>query len=212
MFHAIARTPAWEQEKDITGMDHHQRRPDEDTQLVRDCVSGSQQAWTELYSHHHPLIEAIVRKHVPFRSTETYQDLVQMVYVRLVDSLETYDSHLSSLRTFVSLVAKRTCIDWLRGQSRMSRTGWNEPVDHHDCDEEGAVVVRSNLDLPDEQIAKAQNSHLVRMALSRLADACRELLRLRFYLDLTYGQIGERLGRNENTVNVQILRCLAQLK
>lgn len=180
--------------------------------LVEQCISGSEEAWTKFYQQHHGLIEAVVYRYTPASSVETRKDLCQSVYVRLVECLETYDGSLSSLRTFVSMVASRTCIDWIRGQSRMSRAGKNEPISHHGNSEGAEIVLHSDYDPVDEQVAQAESVSLIRFALSRLGQACRELLQLRFFLDLTYERMSVMLGKKENSVNVQVLRCLAQLK
>jgi RNA polymerase sigma factor (sigma-70 family) len=181
-------------------------------QLVTDCLSGSDRAWTLFYRNHQGLVEVVVCRHVPFCSAEAREDIVQAVYVRLVESLETYDSSLSSLRTFVSLVAARTCIDWLRSQSTLMRTGQNVPISDDDDPEHNDAVLQSEFEPPDEAVAKAELALLIRRSLDRLSDTCRELLRLRFFLDLTYERIAAMLEKKENTINVGILRCLAQLK
>lgn len=188
------------------------REANTDSELVNSCLSGVEQAWTQFYRQHHALIEAVVKRHTPSSSPDVREDLSQEVYQSLVTALETYDTRLSSLRTFISMVAARTCIDWMRGQSRMSRKGINEPVDHHDDPEQGAVVLQSRCDPPDEQFAKAEHSNMIRSALNRLTETCRELLKLRYYFDLTYAEIAAKLSKQENTVNVQILRCQARLK
>ena len=94
----------------------------------------------------------------------------------------------------------------------MSRKGINEPIDHHGDTDQDAVVLESNIDPPDEQVAKAEFGHLVRTALSRLSEACQELLKLRFFSDLTHEEIAARLGKKANSVNQQVLRCVAHLR
>lgn len=181
-------------------------------ELVSACLSGSEEAWTEFYRQHHGLVQTVVKRHTPSYSPAAREDLTQEVYESLVTGLETFDGHRSSLKTFVSMVASRTCIDWLRGRSRMRRKGINEPVDHHGGADPKAVVLQSNFDPPDELLTQAEYRSKIKSALNRLADACRELLRLRFYADLTYAEIAAEVGKKENTVTVAIRRCLAQLR
>jgi RNA polymerase sigma factor (sigma-70 family) len=183
-----------------------------DRDLVNRCLSRSQEAWTEFYQQHHALIHSVVKRHSLWSSRDVREDLAQEVYQSLVVALEKYDGRLSSLRTFVSMVAARTCIDWLRARSRMSRKGINEPVDHHGDSEQEGVVLQSNLDPPDEQVAKAEYRFMIRSALGRLAETCRELLKLRFFSDLTHEEIAAKLGKKANSVNVQVLRCIAHLR
>jgi len=193
-------------------MNHPRIPPCEDAQLAQECAAGARDAWDKLYGRHHPLIEAVVRRHAIAASEDTRRDLEQTVYFRLVGSLGSYDPQLGSLRTFVSMVTQRVCVDWLRRRTRMSGTGPNCAVDHHDCDNETAVVLTSDAEPPDRAFEKAEQALLVRAALNRLSDACRELLELRFHQELTCAEIGRRLGKKENTINVAALRCLARLR
>ena len=87
-----------------------------------------------------------------------------------------------------------------------------DPVDHHDGGTEGAVTLRSTLKPPDERLETAEQVNALSLALSYLNEKCRELIKLRFHMDLPYARIAEMLGKKEHAVNVQIIRCLAQLK
>lgn len=183
-----------------------------DRELVKICLSGSDAAWTEFHRQYHLLIEAVVRRHSRSATDDGREDMIQEVYKSLVEALAQYDGHSSSLRTFVSMVATRTCIDCWRGCSTMSRTGTNEPVEHHDYTDPNHVILECKNDPPDEQVAEAESRQLVKDALRRLSASCQELLKLRFFLDLTYEEVANRLGKKVNSVNVQVLRCIAHLR
>jgi RNA polymerase sigma-70 factor, ECF subfamily len=186
--------------------------PYSDAELAKRCAAGSEKAWTHLYSQYHPLIEGVIKRYVHSSSLEDRKDICQLVYVRLVDALDRYDHKLGSLRSFISLIAQRTSFDWVKGQSTLSRIGKNEPVNHHDDSETGAIMLQSQVDPPDEEVARAECVILVRVALNSLSKMCQELLKLRFFSDLTHKEISDKLRKKENTVNVQILRCIAHLK
>lgn len=184
----------------------------DDRELVKSCLSGSEGAWTEFHSKYHLLIEAVVKRHSRSSTDDGRDDLIQEVYKSLVEGLSEYDGHSSSLRTFVSMVAGRTCIDYWRGCSTMSRTGTKEPVEHHDSTDPVHVVLRCGDDPPDEQVANAESGQRVRTALRLLSESCQELLKLRFFSDFTYEEVADTLGKKVNSVNVQVLRCIAHLR
>jgi RNA polymerase sigma factor (sigma-70 family) len=184
----------------------------DDRELVKSCLSGSEAAWTEFHRQYHLLIEAVVKRHSRSSTDDGREDLIQEVYKSLVEALAEYDGHSSSLKTFVSVVAGRTCIDCWRGCSTMSRTGINAPVEHHDCTDPGHVALRCGDDPPDAQVAKAESRQLVKTALRALSSSCQELLKLRFFSDLTYEEIADNLGKKVNSVNVQVLRCITHLR
>jgi RNA polymerase sigma factor (sigma-70 family) len=183
-----------------------------DSDLVNGCVSGSERAWIDFYRQYHSIIEAVVRRQERSATRDVREDFIQEVYRSLVEALPEYDGRSSSLRTFVSMVAQRTCIDCWRGRSTMSRTGHTEPIEHHDNTDKDNVVIACGVDPPDEQMAGAESRALLKAALGRLSETCQELLRLRFFSDLTYEEIGDRLGKRANSVNVGVLRCIAHLR
>lgn len=180
--------------------------------LVKDCLSGSERAWNEFYRRYDSLIRVIVRRHAYGYSDDSGEDMVQTVYLKLVKSLGTYDPTQLPVKAFVAMVAKRACIDFLRQSGSQSRSAPTSPVDHHGNGEQGTVNPVSVADPPDQQVETAQELSIVARALDRLKAVCRELIRLRFHLDMPYGKIAQMFGRKEHTVNVQTIRCLAELK
>ena len=184
----------------------------QDTRLVNECLRGSEKAWNEFHGRLDRLIRIVVKRQfcvLPYYSEE---DVVQSVYLKLLTSLRSYDADRSSLRSFVGMVAKRACIEYLRKVVAASRSARTDPVEHHDGSAEGSVMVRSNFDPPDGSVEMAEQAHIIGLALNHLNASCRELIKLRFYKDLSHAKIGEILGKKEHAVNVQIIRCLAQLK
>jgi RNA polymerase sigma factor (sigma-70 family) len=47
--------------------------------------------------------------------------------------------------------------------------------------------------------------------LRALGAACRELLKLRYFDELSYREISQQLGASDNTLAVRSKRCLAEL-
>jgi RNA polymerase sigma factor (sigma-70 family) len=92
-------------------------------------------------------------------------------------------------------------VDRLRSAKGLKRRGVNQPVDHHDCDEDQAtVVLAADDEAPDRSVERAERALLVRAALRSLSEACRELIQFRFHEGLTYARIAEMQGKKVNTV------------
>lgn len=195
-------------------MNDPRSHPSRDAQLAKDCAAGSRVAWDEFYGKHRALIEAVVWRHTSVASPDERQDVVQNIYMRLVVALASFDpTRGASLRTFISVVAQRVCLDWLRSGKNLDHAGVNRPVDHHDCNEDRTTVVLvSDDEGPDRAMERAERALLVRSAIERLSEVCRELLQFRFYQGLTYAAIAELQGKKENTVTTSALRCLARLR
>jgi RNA polymerase sigma-70 factor (ECF subfamily) len=187
-----------------------QRDTDRDYRLVQECISGSEAAWRRLYGDYAGLMRNVVRRKAALTDSDC-QDVVQSAFVVLTSALKTYDPR-SSLSHFVCMITERVLIDELRRSSAAKRAGQTSSVDHHDGDDEGAVMVRTEGDSQEESMEKAETSARLHDALAQLDEKCRELITLRYYSELSYAEISERLGSTENTLTVQTRRCLDKLK
>jgi RNA polymerase sigma-70 factor (ECF subfamily) len=65
---------------------------------------------------------------------------------------------------------------------------------------------------PGRAVAGAELARLVRDAVERLPEADREIVRMHDFDGLTFAQIGELLGRKENSVNVRYIRAVRRLR
>ena len=129
----------------------------------------------------------------------------------LFTALRTYDSQYP-LSRFVCIVTERVCIDEYRRSKSAKRDGETVSVDHHDGGREGSVQLQSKHDPHWEQLERAELLQLLRGAFKSLGEKCRQLLRLRYYDELSFKEISRLLGAKENTLVVQSRRCIDELK
>ena len=86
------------------------------------CLDGHSWAWDAFVARYAPAILAtvqhVLRTYSSSASRQTSEDLVQDVFVKLIDKdfrlLRTYDSDRASLKTWLTIVARSTTIDSLR--------------------------------------------------------------------------------------------------
>jgi len=117
-----------------------------------------------------------------------------------------------SLSGFIEVITDRVCIDEYRSHKAAKRDGATNPVDHHDGGQEGYESLPSNWDHQEDEFAKAQEKQLLRNALQALGERCQELINLRIFEETPYKEITEILGGTENTLTVQLRRCLDELR
>jgi len=178
--------------------------------LVRECLSGSEDAWRELYSKYIFLMRSIVtRKGRPSR--EDVEDITQAAFLSLSTSLKSYDFK-HPLSRFVCVITERVLVDEFRSRSAAKRNCQTEPLDVFDpaCDEQ--VSNSADTDLQDVCLEKAQQCSHVRTALQELDPRCRRLLELRYYNDMPFTEIAETAGTSKNTLIVRARRCLEKLR
>jgi RNA polymerase sigma-70 factor, ECF subfamily len=133
-------------------------------------------------------------RHV-LRDRNTAEDVFQQVFTEVWRRGASYDAQRGSLATWVLTIARSRAIDELRRRRP-------EPLDP-DTMPETAVPAPQ-----DEVIDRWRVAHL----LTRLPVEERELLRLRFYLDLSQTEIAAQLGVPLGTVKIRMVRGLERLR
>jgi RNA polymerase sigma factor (sigma-70 family) len=92
---------------------------DEET-LIEAARQGCEDAWRFLISRYAKLIWSATRKYN--FSYADREDIVQDVFLRLIDAIKRYDPREAKLSTFITIIATRVCIDKLRKGDRETPT------------------------------------------------------------------------------------------
>ena len=164
-------------------------------------VALNRDVFEKLYVEFHPRVLAICRR--VLESQEEAQDAANDVFLRLPESIKTYDPALPFSR-WISRVAGNYCIDLLRKRQASSRVvdpaglNGNEP----------AASSRS----PFEEVLVKERSGAVRDAIFALPEHYLVPLVMRYFSDLTYDEIAEALGTSRAHVAVLIFRAKQQLR
>lgn len=181
-----------------------------DQLLVEECLKGSEEAWNRFYCQYIGLVRSIVGKKL-IVSPEDREDVVQEVFAKLIKSLPEYNPQYS-VTGFVCMIAERACISELRHRSSQKRDAITDPVDHHNNPGEDEVSLREEQESSEDLLEQHQLVTLIRDAMHTLDERCRELLRLKFYEEMSFKEIEPILGSNVNTLAVRAKRCMDQLK
>jgi RNA polymerase sigma-70 factor (ECF subfamily) len=187
---------------------------DPERRLVEKCLSGDRQAWEEFFECYMRCVSAVVsRPQWGFLAHER-EDVAQEVLRRLILSLKDFEFR-SKLSTFVCAVAVNTCAGEVRKRASAKRRGDVQCVG---LDVVGGAPTELGLETPTDE-AKNQERLLLdheeaerlRAALAGLDIRCRSLLRMRYYDDMSFKEIAGRLQLRENSLVVQMKRCLVRL-
>lgn len=178
--------------------------------LLKECLSGSEKAWSEFYVKYVGLVRSVVRRQAGF-SPQDVEDVAQTVFMELIPALKTFDTTYS-LPRFICMVTERACIQEYRRRATAKRNGKTDPIDHHDSGEEGTWKLASDLESQEDHLARSELLNLLRRAFRSLDAGCRELLKLRYYEGMPYKEISKILGATENTLTVRSKRCLGHLR
>ena len=181
---------------------------EDDAALVSRCRGGEAAAWEALVHRYQRLVYAIVRR--VGHDEHMAADVFQTVFARLVAHLPRIADPWR-LQAWIVTTAKREALLALRlGRRTVSMTRADDAGD-----EAAEFDVADDAPLPEDALAELQQQDLVRHALDRLDERCRELLLMLFRDDddkLPYGEVAQRLGLSVGSIGPTRARCLGKLR
>ncbi len=175
----------------------------EDQELVKRCLAGDDVAWETLLTFHHRKIYNLCYRFTG-SSTEA-EDLTQEVFIKVFQTLRTFDPLQGQFATWLNRVARNHLVDHYRKVSRDRATA------SLDDEEEGLHPRAAPSAEPTKQVEDRERKELLQAALGRLSPDMREVVILRDLQDLDYAEIAQILGVPEGTVKSRINRGRLEL-
>lgn len=170
-----------------------------DARLVAGVAAGDEAAVSELYRRYGARLYGFGLQRLA--DERLAEELVQDVFVRLWRSASRYDPGLSSVTSFLFLLARRAVIDQRRGADRRPVLSDREvPEGTSDPTDPGRAHDQALVDME------------VRAAVARLPDHHRETLRLQLDDGLTVREVAEHMGVPVGTAKSRRFHALRELK
>jgi RNA polymerase sigma-70 factor (ECF subfamily) len=169
------------------------QKPDEE--LVREIQDGEILSFEELVKRYQSRL-----RHFVFRYTHNERDaeeIVQDSFVKCYLAIDRVDTS-RKFSTYLFEITKNTAISFLR------KTKIELPL------EEGVVAEEHETHL--EKLAKKDDSEKVRHAVELLPEKYRSIVKLYYFEDLSYEEIGQKLNIPLNTVRTLVRRGKGRLK
>lgn len=186
-----------------------------DAELVERCRRGDESAWAALVGRYQRLVYAVVMR--AGLDTHAAADVFQTVFERLLAHLPRLQQP-DRLQAWIVTTCKR---ETQRLRARGLRTVSMTLADDEDLAGEGAAGRDTAFDIVDESpraeeaLADLQQLHLLRLALNRLDERCRQLLTLLFADDdrnTAYEAVTQQLGMPHGSIGPTRSRCLDKLR
>ncbi|MBR9765502.1 MAG: sigma-70 family RNA polymerase sigma factor [Rhodobacteraceae bacterium] len=159
----------------------------------------SSSAVSTLYQSERPRLQRFARRLTG--NAATSDDLVQETFLRILS--RRGQDRIAVEQAYLSAILRNLALNHLRHL----RLGVEVPVE----DSVLAAMADSGPAVDDRIIARQSLEQVLRAILT-LPQRRREIFVLHRFEDLTYDQIAERLGISRNTVMVQIVNALADLR
>jgi RNA polymerase sigma-70 factor (ECF subfamily) len=162
----------------------------DDDELVRDFLEGDEDAFSELWRRHHPVVHLVVRRYA--RTPEDARDLVQRAFLRVL--------------TAVRRASRRSPVPFRPWLLRIAvNLGKNHARDERRWRREGDDAVAERADpapRADELLERRRREEAVRAAVLELPRRQREVLTLRVDAGLSFAEVSATLGITETNARV----------
>jgi RNA polymerase sigma-70 factor (ECF subfamily) len=176
---------------------------EEDQELLSRCLAGDDTAWEALLSVHTRRIYNLCYRFTG--RVEEAEDVTQEVFIKVFQTLKSYDAAQGSFSTWLNRVARNHLVDHYR-RTRKDRltssleeelpAAEQQPSPH--MEPSGAVELR-------------ERKEILQLALDRLSPDLREAVILRDLHDLDYEEIARVLRVPQGTVKSRINRGRLEL-
>jgi len=160
-------------------------------------------AFNKLYSQNQKNLLHYFRIRVT--DEETAEDLKMVTFMKAYENISQYDDNYA-FTTWLYNIAKNTFIDHAR---KNSANNFNVSLSENDGDTDSAPFqIKSDFLDPEQDFMRDEKIDRVQKAINSINNAhVRELMTERFINDLSFDQIAEKLGiENNSTLRVNILR------
>jgi RNA polymerase sigma-70 factor (ECF subfamily) len=184
-----------------------------EAEMIARCRTGDAEAWDQLFDLHYPATGRFLFQLSPDFAREDVEEICQEVFLSVIRNLHSFHGQCR-LQTWIFRIAVNRARDFLQRQRASKRGGGQAPVSLQAEDPVHGLKLDppSPAASPDAQLMGAEQNALVRCALQRLGDPCREIIELRYFGDLSYEEIGQVLRLNPKTVSSRLSKCLDRLE
>ena len=181
--------------------------------LIERCRRGDGEAWERLFTEHYPAAARFVFQLSGDFTREDAEEICQESFLAVVRNLADFQGNCR-FQTWLFRICANKARDYRERQTAQKRGG-------------GAAVISLNAENPETGLAPDAPSHapgpdaallaqeragLLREALEQMDLACREVIELRYFGDLSYEEIASALQLNPKTVSSRLSKCLDRLE
>jgi RNA polymerase sigma factor (sigma-70 family) len=174
-----------------------------DLELLKRCLAGEDRAWESLLKGHNRKIYNLCYRFTG-RTFEA-EDLTQEVFIKVFQTLKSYDQAQGTFSTWLARVARNHLVDHYRRSKKDRATSSLE-------DDAGQVEAKvSPEEGPMGSLESRERRELIQEGLNKLSPDLREAVILRDLQDMDYAEIARILGVPEGTVKSRINRGRLEL-
>jgi RNA polymerase sigma-70 factor (ECF subfamily) len=168
--------------------------PELDDALILKAMKGDPSGLAAVYDFYARRIHRYFYSRV--ENMEDAEDLTAQTFMSVIEALPRYQ-HRGQFTAWIFRIARSKAMDHFRR--------------NHSRVQKDASTAETIFDETLEQVIQSQTIDSLRVIIKMLKEDERELLRLRFVVDLSYVEIAELVGRKEDAVRKSVNRILERL-
>ena len=172
----------------------------DDARLVKECVSGNEEAWSSLIEKYKALIYSIPVKYglPPHEAADVFQSTCMELLTRLPQLREP-----RALPKWLMQVAHHQCYRWKRQQRRVVSR-----------DAEPDLPVPETPAIAESLVQQTQEEQMLREAMAFLTPQCRRLVELLFFEvpPRPYSDVAAELGLAVGSIGFTRQKCIERLR
>jgi RNA polymerase sigma factor (sigma-70 family) len=176
-----------------------------DANLIHRCRGNDQAAWDELVERYQRLIFAIPKR--SGLSDEQAADVFQEVFLTLFEKIDEIKQP-ERIRSWLVTTAKFKTWAVIR-----SSRGFYSPGTEEEMAAEMASIA-DHSPLADDMLIELEEQHLIRTALHKLEEKCRQILSMLYLAEpaASYADVAVAIGVGETSISPMRTRCLKKLQ
>lgn len=176
-----------------------------DADLVKACLSGSEDAWDRLVTRYQRLVFAVPRR--AGLNDEQAADVFQEVFLTLFEKMHEITQR-EKVRSWIITTAKFKTWAAIR-----ARRNLYSPASEDEMESE-LEQLSDKSPLADEMLIELEQQHLIRSAVSRLDEPCAKILSMIYLTEpaASYARVAAAIGVGETSISPMRARCLKKLE
>ena len=176
----------------------------ETTELIQRILEGDDTAFTYLVSKYQKQVHAYVWRRIgDFHIAE---DITQETFLQVYRKLATLKDP-SRFPGWLYAIANSRCISWLRKKRIQT-----DPLEEMDIDTVERTPYSRYVAAVQAESAAETKRELVNSLLTKLKARDRNVIKLYYFNEMTYAEIGELLGVSADTVRTRVRRARERLE
>lgn len=177
----------------------------EENELIQQLRLGNDDAFDAIFRLYFVRLCLFAEHYL--KRTETAEEIVEDFLCHFWDNCQTLSINVS-LRAYLFRGVHNRCLNYLRNQK--VREQYIAESKYYFLDEEllGATSAESS----NSEFITWELEKSIELAIHALPEQCRIIFCLNRFDNLTYSQIGKKLGISKNTVKTQMTRALCKLR